>query len=349
MKAEELLKKAVEMGASDIHLSSSRPPLYRINGNLGSLPEDSLLSEEELQKLTREIIPHEGIIEAFQEGGEVDFANSFPGISRFRVNLFRQRGSWALAIRIIPMKIPEWNNLGLPPIVRELAMKEKGLILISGTSGSGKSTTLAAMIDLLNQSCNYHILTLEDPIEYLHAHNRCIINQREIGSDTDSFPQGLRAALRQDPDVIMLGEMRDLETISTAISAAETGHLVLVSLHSGTAVQTLERIIDVFPPYQQTQLRLQLANCLQGIINQQLLCRADGKGRVLAVEVMIATPAVRNLIRENKIHQIYSTMQTGSSFGMVTMERALKKLWHQKLISDEEAKRRDLFWEDRQA
>ncbi len=344
IKLEEILKKAVEMGASDIHLGYSQPPLYRVNGHLASLPEDLLLGKEEVQSLAREIIPHKGIMEAFQKQGEVDFAYSIPGIARFRVNLFKQRSSWALAIRIIPLKIPEWDELGLPPIVRELAMQEKGLVLISGSSGSGKSTTLAAMIDLLNQSRKFHILTLEDPIEYLHSNHNCIVNQREIGADSKSFPQALRAALRQDPDVIMLGEMRDLETISTTITAAETGHLVLASLHSGTAIQTLERIIDIFPPHQQTQLRLQLANCLRGVINQQLLSRTDAKGRILAVEIMIATPAVRNLIRENKIHQIYSSMQTGSSYGMVTMEKAMQELWHQRLISDEEASKQGLVW-----
>lgn len=332
----EILEKAVEMGASDIHLGFDQAPLYRVYGRLASLPGDMVLSGTKIQSLAQEAVPHQGIMAAFREQGEVDFAASLPGITRFRVNLFKQRDFWALAIRIIPLEIPEWDVLSLPPIIKELAVKKKGLLLFSGSSGSGKSTTLAALIKFLNQSRRLHIITLEDPIEYLHSNHGCVINQREIGRDSRSFSQALRAALRQDPDVIMLGEMRDLETISTAVTAAETGHLVLASLHSGTAVQAIERVIDVFPPHQQTQLRLQLANCLQGVINQRLLCRADTKGRIPAVEVMVATPAVRNLIRENKIHQLYSSMQTGGFSGMITMEKAVQELRQNSLIGVEE-------------
>ncbi len=329
---EGILKKGMEMGASDIHLGEGQIPLYRVNGRLISLAHDTVLGGEEIRGLLQEAIPHQGIMEVFREQGEVDFAGLLPGITRFRANLFKQRNSWALAVRIIPLNVPAWDELNLPPILKKLAIRKRGLLLFSGSSGSGKSTTLAAIIEFLNQSHRLHIVTLEDPIEYLHINRHCIINQREIGKDSKSFPQALRAALRQDPDVIMVGEMRDLATISTTITAAETGHMVLASLHSGTAVQSIERIVDVFPPHQQVQLRLQLANCLQGVINQQLFSRADTEGRIPAVEVLIATNAVRNLIRENKIYQIYSAMQTGYSSGMKTMEKALQELQQQGLI-----------------
>lgn len=329
---EGILKKGMEMGASDIHLGEGQIPLYRVNGRLISLAHDTVLGGEEIRGLLQEAIPHQGIMEVFREQGEVDFAGLLPGITRFRANLFKQRNSWALAVRIIPLNVPAWDELNLPPILKKLAIRKRGLLLFSGSSGSGKSTTLAAIIEFLNQSRRLHIVTLEDPIEYLHSNSGCIINQREIGRDSESFPQALRAALRQDPDVIMVGEMRDLATISTTITAAETGHMVLASLHSGSAVQAIERIVDVFPPHQQTQLRLQLANCLQGVINQQLFNRVDVEGRIPAVEVMIATTAVRNLIRENKVHQIYSAMQTGNYSGMITMEKALQELRQRGLI-----------------
>nr|WP_157048912.1 type IV pilus twitching motility protein PilT [Syntrophomonas palmitatica] len=339
MTAAEIVKKGVELGASDIHLTVFRPPLYRVNGKI--VPSDEeLLTAEDTQRLCEEIIPNEKARQQLEETGQADFSNSFPGVGRFRVNIFIQRGSWAAALRLIPVNVPELDKLNLPPVVSELAMKESGLILVTGVTGSGKSTTLAAMINLLNHTRNANILTLEDPIEYLHRHGTCMINQREIGTDTESFALALRAALRQDPDVILLGEMRDLETISTALTAAETGHLVLATLHSGSAAQTVERVVDVFPPHQQSQVRIQLANCLQGIISQQLVPKADGSGRVVAAEVLIVTPALRNLIRENKIHQIYSAIQTGSSVGMVTMEKTLKSLYQRGIISLEEATKR---------
>lgn len=342
LTALEIITRAVEMGASDVHLTVFRPPVYRINGRLVSLPGEEVLKPEDTRRLAEEIIPNEEVRINFKQNGQVDFSNSFPGIGRFRVNLYVQRGSIAAAIRIIPMNVPNIDNLGLPSVVREFAMKDTGLVLVTGVTGSGKSTTLAAMIDLMNRTRSLHILTLEDPIEYLHRHGQCMINQREIGMDTRSFPQALRAALRQDPDVIMVGEMRDLETISTAITAAETGHLVLASLHSGSATQTIARIIDVFPPEQQTQIRVQLANSLQGIISQQLIPRADGRGRVVACEILVATPAIRNLIRENKIHQIYSVLQTGAAYGMITMEKSLRNLYEKGLIGlDEFNKRMD--------
>ncbi len=339
VSASEIVKKGVELGASDIHLTVFRPPLYRVNGKIVQ-SDYELLSAEDTQRLCEEIIPNEKARRQLEETGQADFSNSFPGVGRFRVNIFIQRGSWAAALRLIPVNVPELDKLNLPPVVSELALKESGLILVTGVTGSGKSTTLAAMINLLNHTRNANILTLEDPIEYLHRHGTCMINQREIGTDTESFALALRAALRQDPDVILLGEMRDLETISTALTAAETGHLVLATLHSGSAAQTVERVVDVFPPHQQSQVRIQLANCLQGIISQQLVPKADGSGRVVAAEILVVTPALRNLIRENKIHQIYSAIQTGSSVGMVTMEKSLKSLYQRGIISLEDATKR---------
>lgn len=336
----EIITLAMEMGASDIHLTEFRPPIYRINGRLLPKPDAESLTAEYIQRLGQELAPNARVLRNLRENGQEDFTNSFPGVGRVRVNLYRQKGSLAAAIRLIPAKIPQLNSLGLPPVVNELVLKEKGLLLVTGVTGSGKSTTLAGMINFLNHIRNYNILTLEDPIEYMHQHGTCIINQREVGNDTMSFAQGLRAALRQDPDVIMVGEMRDLETISTAISAAETGHFVLASLHSGSAAQTIERVIDAFPPHQQAQIRSQLATTLQGIITQQLIPRNDGQGRVVAAEVLVVSLAVRNLIRENKIHQIYSAIQTGSNAGMVTMENSLKILYQQNIIPHSEYSKR---------
>jgi twitching motility protein PilT len=338
--ALDIIKKGVEMGASDVHITVFRPPVYRVNGHLLPNSEQELLTAKDTHRLGEEIIPNAKIRAALEENGQVDFSNAYPGVGRFRVNIYIQRGSWAIAIRIIPLTVPELPSLNLPPIVAELAMLERGLVLVTGVTGSGKSTTLAAMINHMNHTRSCNILTLEDPIEYLHRHGNCIINQREIGTDSPTFALALRAALRQDPDVILVGEMRDLETISTALTAAETGHLVLATLHSGSASQTVERVIDVFPPHQQGQVRIQLANCLQGVITQQLIPRTDGRGRVVATEVLVITPAIRNLIRDNKIHQIYSAIQTGSSSGMMTMEKSLKMLYQKGTISLEEANRR---------
>ena len=259
------------------------------------------------------------------------------GLSRFRVNAFRQRGSIAIAIRIIPERVPSLQELKLPDIVRELARKPRGLVLVTGPTGSGKSTTMAAMIDLINSERACNILTLEDPIEYLHRHRKSIINQREIGADSRTFANALRAALREDPDVILVGEMRDMETISIAVRAAETGHLVLATLHTSDAAQTVDRIIDVFPPYQHQQVRTQLSLALQGIVSQQLLPRRDGQGRIVAVETLVTTPAVRNLIREGKSHQILSVIQTGAKFGMLAMDTALRDLCRAGLIAEDEA------------
>ncbi len=340
LSALEIVTRAVELGASDVHLTVFRPPMFRVNGRLLPFEEAEVLTADDTRRLSQEIIPNPKVEAALEVDGQADFSNSFPGVGRFRANIYVQRGSYAAALRLIPVKIPELSSLDLPNIVSELAMKEKGLILVTGATGSGKSTTLAGMINLLNNTKKSTILTLEDPIEYLHRHGTCIINQREVGTDTSSFALGLRAALRQDPDIILVGEMRDLETISTAMTAAETGHLVMASLHSSSAAGTIERVVDVFPPHQQAQIRIQLSTTLQGIISQQLIPRSDGRGRAVATEILVATPAIRNLIRENKLHQIYSSIQTGNQAGMVTMEKSLKNLYQRGIISMEEATKR---------
>ncbi|HWP95939.1 MAG TPA: type IV pilus twitching motility protein PilT [Syntrophomonadaceae bacterium] len=340
MSAVEILTIATQMKASDVHLTVYRPPMLRVFGKLLPCPGADVLTGEDTRHLGEEVIPHERIKDELKKTGQADFSNSFAGIGRYRANIYMQRGSWAVALRLIASNIPDIDSLGLPAIVKSLANKERGMILVTGVTGSGKSTTLAAMINLMNQGKSFNIITLEDPIEYLHRHGTCIINQREVGTDTISFPLALRAALRQDPDVILIGEMRDLETISTALTAAETGHLVLATLHSSNATQTVERIVDVFPPHQQGQVTFQLSNCIEGIISQQLIPRADNSGMALATEVMIATHAVRNLIRENKTHQLYSSLQTGANQGMVTMDKSLTNLYQRGLISMEEFKKR---------
>lgn len=340
LKVVELAKLALEQGASDVHLTVSRPPTFRIYGKLVSVADHPPLTPDDTFKMGEELMHDEKTRRMIIEHGHADFSSTLPGVGRVRVNIYLQRGSYAIAIRLIPMNIPDIDDLGLPPAARELLFKGSGIILVTGPTGSGKSTTLAAMINLLNHTISGNIITLEDPIEYLHRHGTCIINQREIGTDCPDFAQGLRAALRQDPDIILVGEMRDLETISTAMTAAETGHLVMATLHAATAIQTVERIIDVFPPHQQAQIRVQLANTILGIFSQQLVPKMDGSGRVLASEVLVANPAVRNLIRENKAHQLQSVMQTGAAQGMVTMEKALLLYVQQGLITQEEMRRR---------
>ena len=335
MDMESLLREAVARHASDLHVTVGVPPIIRINGVLTKLDLPILGVEDTLQ-LFEEIVAEDRRTQ-FNQNGEVDFSHTVFGLSRFRVNAFRQRGSIAIAIRIIPERVPTLQELHLPEIVRELAGKPRGLVLVTGPTGSGKSTTMAAMIDLINSERACNILTLEDPIEYLHRHRKSIINQREIGADTRSFANALRAALREDPDVILVGEMRDMETISIAVRAAETGHLVLATLHTSDASQTVDRIIDVFPPYQHQQVRTQLSLALQGIVSQQLLPRKDGQGRVVAVETMVATPATRNLIREGKSHQLLSVIQTGAKFGMQSMDSALRDLCRAGKINEEEA------------
>jgi twitching motility protein PilT len=336
VNAIELLQYAHHSKASDIHITVNSPVMFRINGNLKPADQDVVTPPRSLE-LARQLMTQKQY-EIFLERGDLDFSYGIEGLSRFRVNLFKQKGNISVTIRLIPTKIPEMEALGLPPIALDFAKKPQGLLLVTGPTGSGKSTTLAAIIDYINRTRNDHIITLEDPIEFVHSHKNCIINQREIGIDTNSFGTGLRAALRQDPDVVLVGEMRDLETISTAITAAETGHLVFGTLHTADAPQTIDRVIDVFPPEAQQQIRVQLAAVLLGVMAQRLLPTVDGTGRVAAIEVMVNTPAVSNLIRSEKIHQIRSIMQTGKAQGMQTMEMSLRELLQKGLISVEEAK-----------
>ena len=334
VKMHGLLEMAVESNASDLHLTVGVPPVMRIYGKL-VFSEMERLTPESTKNLAAEILSQEQL-SLLEEEGQVDLSLSLAHIGRFRINVFKQRGSVGLAIRLIPYKIPPFEELNLPPVIRTLAEKESGFILVTGPAGSGKSTTLAAMIDIINSQRSCHIITLEDPIEFLHSHKKSIVNQREIKTDSQSFSAALRAALRQDPDVILVGEMRDLETISIALTAAETGHLVLSTLHTKSAPQSIDRIIDVFPPHQQQQVRIQLANTLVGVVSQRLLPRVDKQGLIPAVEVMISTPAIKNLIREGKTHQIYSSIQTGSKYGMQTMESSIQDLFERGLIGPDQ-------------
>ncbi len=327
----QLLEIAVDQNASDLHLSPGVPPFLRIYGSLTPISGFAPLRPVTIEELARQIASHEQW-RTFEATGEVDFSYGAPGLGRFRCSLFRQRGSPSLAMRVINRTIKSFEELGLPDVLQELCAKRDGLVLVTGPTGSGKSTTLASMIDLINSTRKGVIITLEDPVEYLHSHKNCIVNQREIGTDTRSFATGLRAALRADPDVILVGEMRDLETIATALTAAETGHLVLSTLHTRGAAKTIDRIIDVFPPEHQQQIRIQLASVLEAVVSQLLVPRKDGKGMVPAVEVMLGTPAIRNMIREGKTHQISSMIETGTRFGMQTMEAALDDLVRRGLI-----------------
>jgi twitching motility protein PilT len=329
-----------DQAISDLHLTAKNKPVIRYNGQLKSYKSyPKKLELKEIEEIAKELM-NQDQWNHFIEYGEVDFSYGIPGYCRFRVNAFKQRGSISMALRIIPQDIPTIEELGLPDILKKLAMQRKGLVLCTGPTGSGKSTTLASMIDVINNNKNAHVITLEDPIEYLHSHNNSIVHQREVGSDTKSFANGLRAALRQDPDIILVGEMRDLETISIALEASETGHLVLATLHTNDAPSTVERIIDVFPAHQQQQVRIQLSSAISGIISQQLLPRKDGESRVAALEILIATSAVRNIIREGKTHQLVSAMQTGSKYGMILMNNYLIDLYQKGLIEYEEAIRR---------
>ena len=334
----EVLAKAREVKASDIHFTVGKPPIIRVRGDL--IPYgDIILSQEDTQQICYELMNDEKT-KIFEEKGEVDFSWAVPNVSRYRVNVFKQRGSHAAALRMINTSIPTVEDLRLPLILKSIALKPRGLFLVTGPTGSGKSTTLAAMVGHINNNRQCHVLTIEDPIEYLHKHNKCMINQREVGSDTFSFSNALRAALREDPDVIMVGEMRDYETISTAISAAETGHFVMSTLHTSTAAQTVDRIIDTFPPHQHQQIRTQLAAALQGIVCQQLIKSADGKMVIPAMEVLIVNDAIRNLIREGKNHQIDTVLQTNIKGGMMPMDFSLAQLAKAKLITMEDARSR---------
>lgn len=324
MNINDALAKTVEMKASDLHLTVGVPPMMRLNGVLRPFGEERL-TVEELERIAHSVLT-ESQFQTLQKIGEVDTAYIIPSISRFRLNVYRQRGSFCLAFRVLWLQIPTIEALGMPDVMKELALKPRGMVLVTGPTGSGKSTTLAAMINHINNMRNCHVLTLEDPIEYLHRHNKSMVNQREVGTDTLSFKNALRAALREDPDVILVGEMRDYETISIATTAAETGHLVLSTLHTTGAAQTIDRILDVFPPHQQMQIKVQLSSVLEGIISQQLLPTMDGKGMVPALEILVANTAIRNLIREGKSHQISTQIQTNLKMGMKTMDFSLAEL-----------------------
>ncbi|MGH9342348.1 MAG: type IV pilus twitching motility protein PilT [Terriglobia bacterium] len=333
----DLLKRLVEMGGSDLHLTVNSPPRVRLHGELKPLEDFPSLGPAETKQLAYSVLT-ESQKHRFEENLELDFSFAIRDISRFRGNLFNQRGATAAVFRAIPFDIRSFEDLALPPILRKLCQKPRGLILVTGPTGSGKSTTLATMLDFINETRYEHMITIEDPIEFLHTHKRCLVNQREIHSDTHSFPNALRAALREDPDVVLIGEMRDLETIESALRIAETGHLTFGTLHTNSAVATINRVIDVFPAYQQPQVRAQLSLVLEGILCQSLLARMDGNGRVMAMEILIPNPAVRNLVREDKIHQIYSAMQTGQEkFGMQTFNQSLLALYQKSLIPLETA------------
>lgn len=335
MQINELLTTARQIGASDLHVSVGIPPRCRVNGELVSLGGERVMPPD-AKALVEQMIPGR-LVEEFNREGEVDFSYTVRSVGRFRVNIFKQRGTMSFVIRLVNTTIPDPEQLGLTDEVVELTSKKRGLILVTGPTGSGKSTTLASLINIINKNYKKHIITLEDPIEYLHTHAESVVNQREIGIDTMSYAAALRAALREDPDVILVGEMRDLDTISTAVTAAETGHLVFSTLHTIGAVPTIDRIIDVFPTHQQAQIRLQLATLLEAIISQQLLPTADKQGRVAAFEIMFANSAIRNLIREAKSHQIPSIIQTSKQAGMITMDDALFDLYHKRKISKDEA------------
>jgi len=334
----DVLLEVLEKNASDLHLTAGSPPMVRLRGQLEPLdypvltPQDvretiySILTNDQRQKLETE--------------WQIDLAYAIPGKARFRVNAYFQRAALGAAMRLIPQEMPALDTLGVPPVLRDFTKKPRGFVLVTGPTGSGKSTTLAAMLDVINEERREHIMTIEDPIEFLHRHKSCIVNQRELGADAKSFGTALKAALRQDPDVILVGEMRDLETISTALTAAETGHLVFATLHTQDTAQTVDRIVDVFPPEQQHQVRVQLSVGLQGIVTQQLLPTADGLGRTVACEVLVPTPAVRNLIREGKTHQIPSALQTGAQHGMQSMDSALAQLVREGKITRELAESR---------
>jgi twitching motility protein PilT len=332
----QLLKTMIEKGASDMHITTSTPPLLRIDGSIVPLKLPAL-GPVETKQLCFTVLSEEQRAH-FEKHNELDLSFGVKGLSRFRANIFMQRGNVAGAFRTIPFKILTFEELGLPPVVTDFANKPSGLVLVTGPTGSGKSTTLAAMIDKINSEQRLHIITVEDPIEYLHGHKLSIVNQREVGSDTEGFKQALKYVLRQDPDVVLVGEMRDLETVEAALTISETGHLVFATLHTNSAISTINRIIDVFPPHQQAQVRSKLSFVLQGVVSQQLLPKLSGPGRVMALEILVPNAAIRNLIREDKVHQIYSSMQVGQEkYQMQTLNQSLFSLFQRRLISHEEA------------
>lgn len=340
MHVNDLLKLAVEKGASDLHLKVGSYPMARIHGHLSAISEDKQLNHEDLVEMAASIMST-AQRQKFKDSQEVDLAYSVPGLGRFRCNVFQQRGTIGCVLRVIPVNVKSLDELGLPPVLKKIAEEERGLVLVTGTTGSGKSTTLAGMIDYINKTRTSHVITIEDPIEYLHRDNQCIINQREIGVDTRSFAYALRSALRQDPDVILVGEMRDMETIETAMHAAETGHLVFSTLHTLDATETINRIISVFPPHQQKQIRLQLASVLRAAIAQRLIPRQDGVGRAPAVEVLVATPFIKDcVVDKDKTHLIASAIAQGTSqYGMQTFDQSIFSLYQEELISYDEALR----------
>jgi len=340
-----VLGRMVEVRASDVHLSPGFPPAIRSRGRITPLDDYSVLTPQDTREIVYSIL-NDSQRKTFENNLQLDFAYAIPGVARFRVNCFFQRGAISAAFRLIPTEIQSLESLGLPQVLEEFCRKPRGFVLMTGPTGSGKSTSLASMIDLINSEREEHILTIEDPIEFLHTHKKCIVNQREIGADAIDFAGALKSALREDPDVILVGEMRDLETISTALTAAETGHLVFATLHTQSTAQTVDRIIDVFPPHQQQQVRMQLSIALQGIVTQQLLPTADGSARVCATEVLVPTPAVRNLIREGKTHQIYSAIQTSASVGMQTMDSHLAQLVRMGKITPSLASQRSMVPEE---
>ncbi|PPK95994.1 twitching motility protein PilT [Kineococcus xinjiangensis] len=334
LRVDDVLEAALELGASDIHLTTGSAPMVRLSGELHPLENFPELRPEDLQTMLYAIMTQKQR-ETFEANLELDFAYALASKSRFRVNIYRQRESLGAALRRIPFDIKPLEDLGVPPVVGSFSQLQRGFVLVTGPTGSGKSTTLAAVVDMANRTRRDHIMTVEDPIEFLHKHKSCLVNQREVGEDTKSFANALKHVLRQDPDIILVGEMRDLETISVALTAAETGHLVFGTLHTQDAAQTIDRIIDVFPANQQQQIRVQLASALQGIVCQTLVKRADGRGRAVATEVLVATPAIRNLIREGKTHQIGSAMQAGAQFGMHTLDQHLAELVRTRQITFE--------------
>jgi twitching motility protein PilT len=329
----DLLKKMIEWNASDLHLTTNSPPQFRVDGHLRPFPDTPVLNPVETKQLAYSVLT-DAQKHRFEENLEIDFSFGIKGLARFRANIFNQRGAVGGVFRAIPYEVKPFDALGLPSVVRNLCEKPRGLILVTGPTGSGKSTTLAAMVDRINTERHEHIITIEDPIEYLHGHKSCLVNQREVHSDTHSFTNALRAALRQDPDVVLIGEMRDLETVESALRIAETGHLTFGTLHTNSAASTINRIIDIFPSHQQAQIRTQLSMVLEGILCQALLPKASGVGRAMAMEILIPNSAIRNLIREDKIHQIYSAMQTGQDkFGMQTFNQSLAALYFNKQIT----------------
>jgi twitching motility protein PilT len=340
LSLSELLHKLSELNGSDLHITTGTAPLVRVHGEIRPLDGYRPLTSSETKQLAYSVLT-DAQKHRFEENLELDFSFGVKGLSRFRANIFNQRGAVGAVFRAIPYEIKSFEELGLPPVVKDLCTKPRGLVLVTGPTGSGKSTTLAAVIDKINKDRHEHILTIEDPIEFLHNHKNCIVNQREVNADTRGFANALRTALRQDPDVVLVGEMRDLETIESALRIAETGHLTFATLHTNSAVSTINRIIDVFPSMQQAQVRAQLSLTLEGILCQTLLPKADGRGRALAMEILIPNAAIRNLIREDKVHQIYSMMQTGQDLhGMQTFNQSLATLYHKRQISRETAMQR---------